>query len=372
MKFEVSAPGKVILHGEHAVVYGKAAIAASLGLRTRLTLESQEEKLSLHLKDLGFTREWDKATWEEYFSQPLPGLEGSVTSVNDAIVDRIVSVFGLGECATDSHKHAVTAFLFLWIYTSKCYNNGEFHPCSIRVESELGLGAGMGSSASYSVCLAAGMLLLCGRSTPRLLPEDKLIIQEWSFQAEKIFHGKPSGLDNAVCVFGGAVLFKDGAVSEKVPNPPDIHVLIVNTRVSRNTKMQVEKAKQKMNLFPGVVGSIMDSIEHISNDCWSMLVGSSSEDSDERLQVLVDTNHHLLNALGVGHEKLDQVHSVAAKHSCVAKTTGAGGGGCALVYIPRTTASPVVVALKEDLKECGFDVHDAFLGGPGVQISWLA
>lgn len=65
----------------------------------------------------------------------------------------------------------------------------------------------MGSSASYSVCVAAVILILCGRITPSLLSEDKQLINKWAFQGERIFHGKPSGIDNSVCTYGNIFLY---------------------------------------------------------------------------------------------------------------------------------------------------------------------
>ncbi|KFM60890.1 Mevalonate kinase, partial [Stegodyphus mimosarum] len=60
MKIEISAPGKTVLHGEHAVVYGKAAVAVSISLRTYLILDSHDEdKVLLTLKNLNVQKEWD-------------------------------------------------------------------------------------------------------------------------------------------------------------------------------------------------------------------------------------------------------------------------------------------------------------------------
>ena len=58
---EVTAPSKVILHGEHAVVYGKTAVAAALDLRTKLTIQPlEEEKLTVQFPDLGLSLSWSQ------------------------------------------------------------------------------------------------------------------------------------------------------------------------------------------------------------------------------------------------------------------------------------------------------------------------
>ncbi|PRD25379.1 UNVERIFIED_CONTAM: Mevalonate kinase [Trichonephila clavipes] len=123
MKIEVSAPGKTILHGEHAVVYGKAAVAVSVSLRTSLTLVSHENKVVLNLKNLGLMKEWDLNVLNDY---SFPDADGDITPVNEEILEKITQVFILNsECYSESQKLALVAFLYLWIYISKCYNHGQ-------------------------------------------------------------------------------------------------------------------------------------------------------------------------------------------------------------------------------------------------------
>lgn len=86
-------------------------------------------------------------------------------------------------------------------------SNRDFPSCHIKIESDISIGSGMGSSASYSVCLSTAILILCGRITPSLLSEDKELINKWAFQAERIFHGKPSGIDNSICTYGEYFIF---------------------------------------------------------------------------------------------------------------------------------------------------------------------
>lgn len=83
---------------------------------------------------------------------------------------------------------------------------------------------------------------------------------------------------------------------------------------------------------------------------------------------LVRTNHHLLNALGVGHEALDTVCGEATRRGFAAKLTGAGGGGCAFVLLPPHSGESS--ADEEDLRAClaalGHECWDTTVGGAGV------
>ncbi|KAF8792935.1 Mevalonate kinase like protein [Argiope bruennichi] len=372
MKIAVSSPGKTILHGEHAVVYGKAAVAVSLSLKTTLTLTSSENKVTLNLKDLGLKKEWDLGIVSDY---SFPDSDGDITHSNDEIIEKITELFCLNDSKSESEKLAFVAFLYLWIYISKCYNNGSLISCDVDVESELSIGSGMGSSASYSVCVSTAMLVFCGRITPGLLSEDKELINKWAFQAEKIFHGKPSGIDNSICTFGGALLFEDGKVIDMLSNLPSIGILLVNTKISRNTKLLVSNVKQKYNDHPDVIDAIMQAIHAVSKENWQLLkeLHDSPSEFQKNLgtfQDLIDMNHHLLGALDISHERLDKIHELAKKYHCSAKLTGAGGGGCAIILLHTKDGASSFSYLKEELLQLDFDVHEVFMGCSGVQIDF--
>lgn len=79
----------------------------------------------------------------------------------------------------------------------------------VEVQSEIPVGAGLGSSASYSVCIASALLIrfgllsrTYGESSVSICVDDLDIINEWAFMAETIIHGNPSGLDNTICTYG--------------------------------------------------------------------------------------------------------------------------------------------------------------------------
>lgn len=113
----------------------------------------------------------------------------------------------------------------------------------ITVRSTLPIGAGLGSSAAYAVCLAAGLLSLTNNTQyPSYSNSDLQLINSWAFEAEKIMHGNPSGVDNSVSVFGGILRFRK-AVLTPLQNPGQLRILLVNTQVSRSTKALVAKVR---------------------------------------------------------------------------------------------------------------------------------
>nr|KAF6272914.1 mevalonate kinase [Pipistrellus kuhlii] len=211
----VSAPGKVILHGEHAVVHGKVALAVALNLRTFLRLQPHSNgKVGLNLPNIGVKRAWDVARLQDLDTSFLE--RGDITEK----VEKLKEVAGLPEDCADRERLAVLAFLYL--YLSICRKQSALPSLDIAVWSELPTGAGLGSSAAYSVCLTAALLTLCeeipnplkdGEAAGRWTAEDLEVINQWAFQGERVIHGNPSGVDNAVSTWGGALRYQQGKIS---------------------------------------------------------------------------------------------------------------------------------------------------------------
>lgn len=352
-------PGKVILHGEHAVVYGKAAVAVSVGLRTEVTLTAQESGVVLELPDLNWTAKWE---CQEFL--PLTaadtGREGEAAILSDVLVPHLSALFKL-DAGCGPEKQAALAFLFLYAGISLRHGSGEFPCVRVTVQSQLPVGAGLGSSAALSVGISGALLALLG------LSHNRYLISAWAFQAERILHGKPSGIDNSICTYGGALLFRDGKVLHQLESVPSSYrVVLVDTRVARNTHSLVALVRQRYDRLPEIVGPILDAIHGISERSWQLLQeqGEPSKRFDKASE-LVRLNATLLEALGVGHPRLEEVGRLAAGHGLAAKLTGAGGGGCALILLPPEGPSE---GIERCLHEAGFACWEASLGCPGVTV----
>ncbi|CAH1231994.1 MVK [Branchiostoma lanceolatum] len=380
----VSAPGKVILFGEHAVVYGRKAIAASLDLRTHLKIHLSPDSTSvtLELPDIHLSRTWQVAdlaaarpTGDADLKNPSPPSEQYLAALH--------RLAGTDTDHTDTRSLALLAFLYMYTSihsTARTCPAGRFH-----ASSQLPPGAGLGSSAAYCTALAAGLLTMCDVITRHegkndgtgttWSKENLEVINAWAFQGERLIHGNPSGIDNSVSTFGGAISFKSGEISA-LKSVAQLKILLVNTKVPRSTKVLVQGVKDRYNRLPAIIEPILNSLEEISGTCERVLQDLGGhpveiqENTQEKnyhvLEELVDICQSLLNALGVGHPSLDQVSSVTAKHGLHSKLTGAGGGGCALVLLRPDTAPEVVDNVKTELKDCGFDVWETSIGATGV------
>ncbi|NWT18876.1 KIME kinase, partial [Vireo altiloquus] len=375
----VSAPGKVILHGEHAVVLGKVALAVALDLRTFLRLRpGAEGRLSVSLPGVGVRRSWDtpalralrgriagKARGEEQLPRCREGIS----------LDALREFAGIAAGASAPGSLATLAFLYMCLAISA----KDVPSVDILVSSELPTGAGLGSSAAYAVCLAAALLMVCGaiscplqegESTARWTEEELTLINSWAFRGEQVIHGNPSGVDNAVGTWGGALRYQAGKITP-LKRVPTLRILLTNTKVPRSTKVLVAAVKEKILKFPAIMNPVLDSIDAISQECQSVLEAMPANPSPEHYPVLeefFDINQHHLNVLGVGHPSLDRLCQVTASHSLHSKLTGAGGGGCGITLLPPDTSPLAVEAAKQDLCACGFECWETKIGAPGVTL----
>ncbi|KAF6278181.1 mevalonate kinase [Rhinolophus ferrumequinum] len=302
----VSAPGKVILHGEHAVVHGKVALAVALNLRTFLRLQPHNGgKVGLNLPNIGIKQTWDVASLQRLDTSFLE--QGDVTVITPEQMEKLKEVAGVREDCADHTHLAVLAFLYL--YLSICRKQRALPSLDIVVWSELPTGAGLGSSAAYSVCLAAALLTACEEipnplkdkePVGRWTEEDLELINKWAFQGERVIHGSPSGVDNAVSTWGGALRYQQGKISS-LKRPPALKILLTNTKIPRSTKTLVASVRSRLLKFPGIVAPLLTSIDAISVECERVLGEMAAAPGPEHylvLEELIDMNQHHLNALG--------------------------------------------------------------------------
>eukprot|EP00026_Physarum_polycephalum_P002931 Phypoly_transcript_02940.p2 GENE.Phypoly_transcript_02940~~Phypoly_transcript_02940.p2 ORF type:complete len:389 (-),score=58.97 Phypoly_transcript_02940:16-1182(-) len=378
MTIKVSAPGKVILTGEHAVVLGRKSVATSLSLRTSITfVPTTEPILAINLPDLGVDESWN-----------LSSIYNASTEVFDPQVPVPCSqeLFDSLQKLTKHESKGVVAILFLFYALSK--STKQEGGWKVMLKSELPMGAGLGSSAAFCVCIAAGILqvnkIFANGAKQDSITEpcekQKDLINLWSLQGEKIMHGNPSGIDNAVATFGSALSFtkKDGF--KTIRRIPTLRLLITDTKVSRQTKKLVESVILRQQKFAVLIDPVLDLINTISNELLQSFEdyflrtetdpSTTNKELDhmyEKLELMIDLNHHLLTGgLGVGHASLDNIQKITREFGFHSKLTGAGGGGCAITLVPKDATEQKVQEVKKALEGAGYSCWEAKIGGPGV------
>lgn len=361
----VSAPSKVILHGEHAVVYGKTALAASLDLRTRMSLTPVTNGLiEVDFPDIGVKQSWPATTVEQQLFLARPHDLGKELEVDQ---DFLAHIHDFLEVTHEDLKLA-SLTCFFYLYSVIC--DDHVIPMRITVESEIPIGAGLGSSAALSVCLAAGLMSI--KTSNSKMDEERLQKTcKLALLSEKILHGSPSGIDNTVSTYGGLIQFNSGKLTT-ITDPPELRVLLVNTKVPRSTKLLVGEVKKRYHDNPKIVRPILEAIDGISHTCLDtlddMTKSGDTKERYEKLGQLISYNQKLLEALGVSHPHLEEVCKIVQNHGLFAKLTGAGGGGFAYVLLPPYVQEKDIDVAKEKLAKRGFVCCETRLGVQGVQV----
>lgn len=421
--FLISAPGKTIVYGEHAVVHGKAAIAAAISLRSYLlvtTLSKSKRSVRLRFVDLGLDHTWNipDLPWRA-FQHPSKKKKyyDLVTSLDKELVDamqpHIANISPDVEPHTRKvHQGAAAAFLYLFLSLGSEHSP----PCIYTLRSTIPIGAGLGSSASVSVCFSTALLIQCralaGPHPDQMSKEaeDQLErINRWAFVGELLIHGNPSGVDNTVATNGHAVLFQRKDYSKPplvsiLRDFPELPLLLVDTCQPKSTAAEVAKVGTLKKEHPTVTDNILNAIDSIVRSAHDIITDGDFEDnpgdSIKRLGELMSINHGLLMSLGVSHPKLERLRYLVDQAGVGwTKLTGAGGGGCAITllkpnasteqqngnsdqlngeaaYSSSQTASKPAASqlqnLEADLEKEGFKKFQTTLGGDGVGVCYPA
>ncbi|KAI5963512.1 ERG12 [Candida pseudojiufengensis] len=384
--FIVSAPGKVIIFGEHSAVYGKPAIAAALSLRCYLLVIPSEDSNTLRLQfpDIELDQTWDKneLPWDEVKDFIKHDKDGRPEIPNELVPEIVEKISPLIDGFKDNNIHYIASFCFLYLYINLC--NKSLQGMTFIVRSTLPIGAGLGSSASTSVCLSAALSKLGGwLKTPTInLTEDSPVedivelnfIDNWSLIGEKCFHGNPSGIDNAVATHGGAVMFQRTPKPEKssvrtnIRKLPPIKLLLTNTKVPKSTANLVGGVGKLHTEYKKMITSILDAMEHLVKEAYEVMIrpGFGAEETSI-LRKLFNINHGLLVALGVSHPSLEKIKIIGDNLNIGAtKLTGAGGGGCTITLVNDGVEESVIQSALLEFEKEGYDSFETSLGGKGV------
>lgn len=382
---ETSAPGKCILFGEHAVVYGVEAIAVALqDLRVQVccTESSQgacsstiPQTIELHLEDLPDTDKsapggYLKRCWSLSKLNKLLDQHQYHTQAPGPSKTHLLAFFAT-ESPENQHALVPVLFLILGIYPTRIRANTR--SCVLKIhKGSLPIGAGLGSSAAMCVATAAALW--------RLIHSEELDLKEinaWAYAAETFLHGSPSGLDNTISTQGGLMSFQRRGVDKK--NTPEmkelgplsctLRLLVINSNARRSSHDAIAHVKELTQRYPDICTAMFQSIQAIVDAARATMNHRTNEEQQHvQLNDLMAMNHQVLAALGVGHPMFAQMADIAQTFRCTIKMTGAGKGGCAFTLLPATATPLEVQAFIQALEQRGFEVYQSTIGGPGVRV----
>ncbi|MEM2103990.1 MAG: mevalonate kinase [Candidatus Bathyarchaeia archaeon] len=301
-----SAPAKVILFGEHFVVYGEPAIVLAIDKRAYAKVEKRrDKKLFFHSKNLNLSAFFENGIFKVEKGNPKEArmkLEPLKCAV-EKVVEKAGEKIGL----------------------------------NVEVNSTVPVAAGLGSSAAVAAAVAAGV------SAALNVKMSKEELFQVAFEAEKIMHGTPSGVDPAVSTFGGTLMFQVDTGFKPLEVNAEVPLVIGNTGVERSTRVQVAKVRELKDKYPQIVERLMRTAREIVLRAAEALRSGDLESVGE----LMNMNHALLYGLGVSDESLEWLINAARKAGALgAKLTGAGGGGCMVALARRDKLEKVFEAVQ--------------------------
>lgn len=290
-----SSPGKVILFGEHSVVHGKPAIAASINTRTYVDAWRNEEKgIKIEADDI-----------------KVPGLTLSFKE------DQIIMEADYGKAAEilGYVKNAVDLVL-----EKTNLDSG----ISLSISSDIPVGAGLGSSAAVANASIAAVSELLG------VELDNREIGELGHKTELSVQGSSSGIDPLVQAVGGIIYYKDGEFTE-LPFK-EIPIVIGYTGNKGNTTKLVKEVNNRLEEDPEIMSPIIESMGDLVEKSRKLF---ENELEQNKLGSIMNINHGLLSSLGVSNKELsDLVYATREAGALGSKLTGAGGGGCMYAFCP--------------------------------------
>jgi mevalonate kinase len=305
---EGRASGKVILVGEHAVVYGAPAIAVGIerGARARAVFEGETSELRLTVQGC----------------EPIRATVGGDEPVSRALTALLLS------CSVK-------------------------RPVRVEAHAELPAGAGLGCSAALGVAIARAVL---GISTD---DEARTHAMAW----ERVFHGNPSGVDAAVAALGGAIVFErrdEASPPESEKAEPSIEQLEFGTQLvlaighsggRSSTKTMVESVARQRERSPDLVRKTFEGITAISRNARLAIEAGDVV----ALGKLLDMNQMLLAGLLLSTQEIETLCLVAREAGALgSKLTGAGGGGCVIALAESHASAEAIVAAWKDEGFAGF------------------
>uniref|UniRef100_A0A0K0FMP8 Mevalonate kinase n=1 Tax=Strongyloides venezuelensis TaxID=75913 RepID=A0A0K0FMP8_STRVS len=364
----VSAPGKIILFGEHAVVYGKTAVAGAINLRAYVKLSpTNDNTISLSLYDLNISKTWQ---FENIYTisnelKKLPNFSNFNTDEEIELSKELISKIGRIH-ENESHKYDIALEAFCYFITRLIIEKDiKLKSFNMSVRFELPASVGLGSSGAYCSSMIYTLFLFFD------VPFELKDVVNYGTFGEYFIHGKSSGIDVALSTYGKIGSFQYGREIEILDCNMDFNIIIVNSKIERDTKKLVAMVREKLEKDKLLVEDLFEKIDKISNESVKILknIGciDSKIDSLKILNEFCSKNNNYLLSLDLGHEETTKICDILSQYDITGKITGAGGGGCIYGIEIQKLDHFTREQLCLDLENHGYNYWFCKLGASGVE-----
>ena len=296
MTSKASAPGKIILFGEHFVVHGVRAILCAINKRA-IVISKKNETQNIFIKS---------------------SLGENTIPISESL-DNIESTF--------------KPFFFI---AKKIINENNFsNGVDIEIQSEIPIGAGLGSS---SACCVAAVLSISNLFSKL----DKNQILELAIEAEKTIFPNTSGADCTVSVFGGIIDYQKDNGYKIIETNHEFDFIVVNSKKSHSTNIVVNR----VNEFKNENKKIFDDLCDEESKLIEKAIDSLQKFDLETIGKCMAQNQIFLEQLGVSNDLLLSIVKLVEKETFGAKITGAGDGGCIIALTEKNKKDSVLEHIK--------------------------
>jgi mevalonate kinase len=298
--YYATAPGKIILFGEHAVVYGRPAIAAPvLQVRAKATVS--------------------------FDPRSAPGnvtLRAADISLNAALSD-----------LPDDHPLAAVVRK-----AASAMHLSHIPACTIQVSSNIPIAGGMGSGAAVSVAILRAFSTALGHP----LTDEQ--VSQLAYEVEVIHHGTPSGIDNSVITYAKPVYFEKGKNIEFLKVHQPFTLVIGDTGIQSPTGSVVSEVRHAWEQAQDPYESLFNAIGAIAASAREAIELGSMD----ALGLLLNENHTLLKKMSISSPELDGLVEAARSAGALgAKLSGAGRGGNMIALVKPESSALVAGALSQ-------------------------
>ncbi|MGB7873282.1 MAG: mevalonate kinase [Anaerolineales bacterium] len=294
---KASAPGKIILFGEHAVVYGQPALAVPV---TQVEAEVRIDRI---------------------FS---PGIR--INAPNIQLNEKL-------DALAPTHPLAATVR-----NTLHALEVDTLSSVVVLIRSSIPVASGLGSGAAVSVAIIRAL----AKHLQRDLTDEQ--VSALAFQTEKLYHGTPSGIDNSVVTYAKPVYFVKDQPIEVLRVKYPFTIVIGDTGIPASTKDSVRDVRIQHHKKTERYETLFSAIGSIAKTARQLIETGMSES----LGPLMDENHAMLRSIKVSSPELDHLVEAAREGGALgAKMSGGGRGGNMIALAQASKAGAVVRALKE-------------------------
>ena len=311
---KVSAPGKIILFGEHFVVHGTRAVVGAINKRVTVTSEKNDTAAISISSSLG------KAT--------IP-----ITEEIDSVEKKFRPFFFIAKEVISDHN----------------FQNG----ITIDIQSDIPIGAGLGSSSACCVAAAASVSNLFSKV-------DASQILDLAIDAERTIFPRTSGADCTVSTLGGIIEYQKESDPKAINIEHDFDFILVNSQKMHNTDAVV----RRVNKFRDDNADTFSELCAEEDNLITKAIDSLQTFDLETIGKCMSQNQIFLERIGVSNDVLLDIVKTIEKETFGAKLTGAGDGGCVIALTDQSKKDSVVENMSKE-----YETYPVTIEKTGMQVN---